>query len=207
MDHSCVSNILSPLAIVLLGCTARRAGLGIHRSQAGRRGSSPGRGLRVEARRTTPTPSIDSVTSATASGRSAAGRCRPCAGPAPARARNHRHRPRPLVRARGWCTAVTVTGPLQRPGNGAPPGPTIPGRGPRLRHRTRPPPRAGAGAARASGRAGPRGPLTSRTLRPSRRHSGTSVGPDAGLLAICWAGRLVHGCMRWGQCRAGIAPE
>jgi hypothetical protein len=167
----------------LLGCTARRAGLGIHRSQAGRRGSSHGRGRRVEARRTTSTPAIDSVTSATASGRPAAGRCRLCAGPVPARARNHRHRPRPPQRARARCITVTVTGPPQRPGSGAPPGTTKPGRGTRLRHRTRPPLRAGAGAARAVGRAGPRGPLRFRTLRSAGRHSGTSVGPDAGLLA------------------------
>jgi hypothetical protein len=65
----------------LLGCTARRAVLGIHRTQARRRGSSSGCGRRAEARRTTTTPPIDCVTSATGPGRSAAGRCRSCARP------------------------------------------------------------------------------------------------------------------------------
>jgi hypothetical protein len=37
------------LLIVLLGCTARHAVLGIHRTQAGRRGSKLGRGQRAEA--------------------------------------------------------------------------------------------------------------------------------------------------------------
>ena len=93
----------------MLGCTAGRAGLGIHRSQAGRRGSSPGRGLRVEARRTTTTPSTDSVTSATASGRPRPGG----AACVPARCRP------------GRKTTVTVPGRRCGPGCGAPPSPPL----------------------------------------------------------------------------------
>jgi hypothetical protein len=93
----------------LLGCTAGRAGLGIHRSQAGRRGSSPGRGLRVEARHTTTTSSTDSVTSATASGRPRPGG----AACVPARCRP------------GWETTATVPGRRCGPGCGAPPSPPL----------------------------------------------------------------------------------
>ncbi len=190
----------------MLGCTARRAGLGIHRSQAGRRGSSPGRGWRVEARRTTPTPSFDSATSVTAPGRPAAGRCRPCAGPVPARARNHRHRPRPLLRAQARCTSVTATGPPRRPGGGASPGTTNPGWGTRLRHRTRPPLRAGAGAVRAAARAGPRGPLRLRTSRSAGRHSGLwgSGSPDwIASAGHAGHGRRAPGPLRWASAGAG----
>ncbi len=149
-------------AVYVLGCTARRAGLGIHRTQAGRRGSRLGRvgGWRPAAlrlrRRSTPSP----PPLIPAAGRP--GGAARVLGLAPARARNHHHRSRPPQRARARCTTVTftVTGPPQRLGGGAPSGTTQPGRGTRLRHRTRPPLRAGDGAARAGVRAGPRGPLT-----------------------------------------------
>ncbi len=172
MRRRCGIVLVSPM----LGCTARRAGLGIHRSQAGRRGSSSGRGWRVVARRSTSTPSTDSATSATVPGRLAAGRCRPCAGPVPARARNHRHRPRPQLRARARCTTVTVTGPPQRPGSGAPPGTTKPGWG-----NQPPPPCPAAAASRDRCRpGGAHGPLSLRTSRSAGRHSGLrgSGSPD-----------------------------
>jgi hypothetical protein len=78
--HSKFSHIYTRV-YTLLGCTARRAALGIHRTQAGRRGSSIGCGQRAGARCTTTTPSIDSATSATVPGRPVAGWCRPCARP------------------------------------------------------------------------------------------------------------------------------
>jgi hypothetical protein len=123
----------------MLGCTARRAGLGIHRSQAGRRGSSPGRGRRVKARRTTTTPSTNSATSATASGRSRPGGA--ARAPAPGRP--------------GRETTATAPGRRCGPGRGAPPSPPpgrrcgpdavprpglrSPGGGTRLRHCARAP--------------------------------------------------------------------
>jgi hypothetical protein len=144
----------------MLGCADRRAELGIHRTQAGRRGIRLGRGQWAEACCSTTTSPIDSATSATASGRSAAWLCRrarttPCR---PVR-RTHRHHP--------W--------PPQRSGRGAPPSllpaavaararcpardysDSSPGLGTRLRHRPRPQQRAGAGSARAVASAGPGG--------------------------------------------------
>ena len=134
--------------VQLLGCTARRAVLGIHRTQAGRSGSSSGCGRRAEARCTTITPPINSATSVTGPGCSAAGRCR--------------------------LGARTGTGPGEKPppplpaavaGPGAVPrrGLRNPGWGTRCRHRTRSPLRAGVGAARTAVRAGLSGPLTPRT--------------------------------------------
>ena len=122
----------------LLGCTAGRAGLGIHRSQAGRRGSSPGRGLRVEARRTTSTSSTDSVTSATASGRPRPGgaacvpaRCRPGRKPPPPHpaaaagpgAVHPRHHHWAASAARCWCPAMGLRCPGRDPASA-----TVPGR-------------------------------------------------------------------------------
>jgi hypothetical protein len=114
----------------------------------------------VEARCTAATPSFDSITSATDPGRPAAGRCRPCARPGagpgekpppqlPAAAAGpgagrHRHRHWAAAAARWRCPARDYE---TRVGNPPPP----------------PCPAAAAsrcGAARAAGRAGPRGPLT-----------------------------------------------
>jgi hypothetical protein len=91
----------------LLGSTGRRSDLGIRQTQAGRRDSRLGSGQRAGARCSTATSRTDSATSATAPGRSAAGRCRPPrrTWPRPGRS-SHRHRTRP---------------PL-RPGRGAPAG-------------------------------------------------------------------------------------
>jgi hypothetical protein len=61
---------------MLARITGRRAGLGIHRTQAARRGSRLGRGHRAAASCSTTPSSIDSVTSSTAPCRSAAGRLR-----------------------------------------------------------------------------------------------------------------------------------
>ena len=153
----------------LLGCTDWRAGLSIHRTQAGRIGSSPGRGRREEARRTTTSPTTDSVTSAP--GRP--GGATRVLGPVPARVRNPRHRSRPPQRARARCPTVTAPGPPQRARARCPAGGLRnPGWGTRRRHRTRPPLRAGVGAAWAYARAGPRGPLTLRTSRTAGCHSG-----------------------------------
>jgi hypothetical protein len=98
----------------LLGCTDWRAGLGIHRTHAGRIGISPGRGWRAEARCSTTTPAIYSVTSATDPAAQRPGGATRVLGPGPARVRNHRHRPRPPERARARCPTVTVPGPPQR---------------------------------------------------------------------------------------------
>jgi hypothetical protein len=97
--------LLDTLTGGLLGCTARRAVLGIHQPQAGRRGSSTGRRQRAEARSTTTTPPIDSATSVTGPGRSAAGRCRPCARPG-ARAGQGEKPPPPLLAAAAGPGAV-----------------------------------------------------------------------------------------------------
>jgi hypothetical protein len=59
--------------------SARRAGYPSDSSRAARQQTRTRQ--RAEARCTTTTPSIDSVTSVTVPGRSAAGRCRPCARP------------------------------------------------------------------------------------------------------------------------------
>jgi hypothetical protein len=150
--------------VQLLGCIARRAVLGIHRTQAGRSGSSSGRGWRVVARCTTTTPSINSATSVTGHGCSAAGRCRLCARPG---AGPGEKPPPPLPAAvagpgavrhrhRSWAA---VAGPDAVPRRGQ----RNPGRRTRRRHRTRSPLRAGVGAARTAVRAGLSGPLTPRT--------------------------------------------
>ena len=98
----------------LLGGTDWRAGLGIHRTQAGRIGISPGRGWRAEARCSTTTPAIYSVTSATDPAAQRPGGATCVLGPGPARVRNHRHRTRPPERARARCPTVTVSGPPER---------------------------------------------------------------------------------------------
>ncbi len=104
----------------VLGCTDQSAELGIHRTQTGRRGSRLGRGERAEARCSTTTSSIGLATSATAPGRTAAGRCRrsrttPCR---PER-RTHRHRPWPPQRPGRVSPRHRSRAPL-RPGRGAP---------------------------------------------------------------------------------------
>jgi hypothetical protein len=98
----------------LLGCTDRRAGLGIHRTQAGRSGSSFGRGQRAEARRTTTSPATYSVTSATDPAAPRPGGATRVLDHGPARVGNHRHRSRPPQRARARCPTVTVPGPPER---------------------------------------------------------------------------------------------
>ena len=98
----------------LLGCTDWRAGLGIHRTQAGRIGSSLGHGLRAEARCSTTSPAIYSVTSATDPAALRPGGATRVLGLGPARVRNHPHRSRPPTRARARCTTATVPGPPVR---------------------------------------------------------------------------------------------
>jgi hypothetical protein len=91
---------------------ARRAGYPSDSSRADRQ--QPGHGRRAEARRTTATPTTDSVTSATDPAAPRPGGATWVHGPVPARARNHRHRPRPPQRARARCPTVTVPGPPLR---------------------------------------------------------------------------------------------
>jgi hypothetical protein len=193
----------------LLGCTDRRAELGIHRTQAGRIGSSPGHGQRVEARCTTTSPATYSATSATAPAAPAAGRCHPCARPGagpgekplpplPAAAAGpgavpHRHR--------SWAAGA---GPGAVPRRGL----LSLVRGTRLHHRTRPPERAGVGARPDHSPAGARWPLTVPHVadRPAvTRAFGRAGSPDCS--ATRWAGRPVHGATRWGQFRAGVVTE
>jgi hypothetical protein len=89
----------------------RRTGLGIHRTQAGRRGIRLGRAsgwrpaaLRLRRRSTlSPLPLIPAAQRPGGAAR--------VLGPVPARARNYRHSSRPPLRARARCITVTVTGP------------------------------------------------------------------------------------------------
>ena len=183
-------------------CWARRAGYPSVSSRAARQ--QPRTRLAGGGPPHYSTPSTDSVTSATASGRPAAGRCRPCAGLVPARARNHCHRTRPQLRARARCIAVTVTGPPRRPGGGASPGSTNPGWGTRLRHRAGRP--AGrTGAARAAARAGPRGPLSHRTSRLAGRHSGLRGSGSPDWIATAGARASRAGTAAVGQGRGRVA--
>jgi hypothetical protein len=175
---------------VLLGCTARRAVLGIHRTQAGRRGSSTGRrpaALRLRRRSTLqPPPPVPTAQRPGGAARAL--------GLVPARARNHCHRSRPPSRARARCTAVTAHGPPTRArarcpaGDYATPGGksaavTAPGR--RCEPGTVP-----STGVRATARTGPRGPLTvlhvadrrvaTRAFRGlDRRTASPSAGPGA----------------------------
>jgi hypothetical protein len=160
----------------LLGCTARHAVLGIHRTQAGRLGSRLGCGQQVEARCSTTTPSIDSNTSATGTGRSATGRCRP---------------PRTIRCRPGREPTVIAPGPPLRPGRSAPPATTYHRAGTRRRHRPRSPLRAGAGAIRAVARAGPRGPTdcAARCGLPGCR-SGREGDGSPDLIAIAGPGAI-----------------
>ena len=180
----------------LLGCTDWRAGLGIHRTQAGRIGSSTERGQRVEARCTTTTPAIYSVTSATDPAAPRPGGATRVLGQGPARVRNHRHRPRPPERARARCPTVTVPGPPERArarcpaeddsaSSGEPASVTAPGR------RSAPGPVPGRTAVR------PGGPVATDCAArggSTGLHSGLRTGRIAGLLCRPWAGRHEHGC-------------
>jgi hypothetical protein len=191
------SRVKQRAARIIVGCTDRSAKLGIHRTQAGRRGSRLGRDQRAEARCSTTTPSIDSVASATDPGRSAAGSWRevppgahhPCR---PVR-RTHGHRPRPPPRQRSRRGAspsplpAAVAARARYPARDY----SSPGWEGRLRHPLRPPQRAVAGGARAVARAGPRGSpnCAARCGSPGRRsdHQGDGsqdciaiVGPGAG---------------------------
>jgi hypothetical protein len=195
-------------SIYLLGCTARRAVLGIHRSQAGRRGSGSGCGRRVDARRTTATSSIDSATSATGPGRSAAGRCRPCARPSagpggkpppplPAAdagpgAVRHRHRPWAATASPGAVPHRGLRNPVW---------------GTRRHHRTRPPLRAGAGAARTSVRAGAQRATDSPHVADCRVPLGPLGGRIAGLDRHRRAGASRLGESGGARAGAGIAPK
>jgi hypothetical protein len=197
----------------MLGCTARRAMLGIHRTQAGRSGSRLGRDQRAEARCSTTTPSIDSVTSATGPGRPAAGRCRPSRSarcrPGRGPTRSHRHRTQPPLRARARCPTVTVPGSTQRlrVGSGAPPA------------TTQPPAGGGPAAVTALGRrcepgSVPLGPLPVRGWAADcaarcglpGRHSGLQGAGSPDCIAIRWAARRAPGRRRWGQRRGRDRP-
>jgi hypothetical protein len=112
-------------------------------------------------------------------GRTAAGRCRPCARPGPGPGEKP---PPPLPataaspgavhhRHRSWAA---VAGPGAVPRRGL----RNPGRGTRRRHRTWPPLRAGVGASRAAARAGPRGPLTVPHVADCRVAARAFGGPD-----------------------------
>jgi hypothetical protein len=180
----------------LLGCTDWRAELGIHRTQAGRIGSSTERGQRVEARCTTTSPAIYSVTSATDPAAPRPGGATRVLGQGPARVRNHRHRPRPPERARARCPTVTVPGPPERArarcpaeddsaSSGEPASVTAPGGG---RGRGRGPGRP------AAGRGGPVASDCAARGGSTGLHSGLRTGRVAGLLCRPWAGRHVHGC-------------
>ena len=117
----------------MLGCTDRRAELGIHRTQAGGRGIRLGRGHWAEACCSTTTSPIDSTTSATASGRSAAGLCRrPQCGRAvppglhhPVSARAENPSPPPLAAAAVRARCPSVSAPGHRCGPGAMPRPRL----------------------------------------------------------------------------------
>ena len=193
----------------LLGCTDWRAGLGIHRTQAGRIGISPGRGWRAEARCSTTTPAIYSVTSATDPAAPRPGGATRVLGQGPARVRNHRHRPRPPERARARCPTVTVPGPPERArarcpaedysaSSGEPASVTAPGR------RSAPGPVPG----RAAARPGARWPLTvphvadrlafTRAFgRAGSPDCSAARGPDATSTVATW----------WEQSRAGSAAK
>jgi hypothetical protein len=164
----------------MLGCTARRAGLGIHRPQAGRRGSSSGRGWRVAARRFTTTPPTDFATTATASGRPRPGGaarvpalCRPGRGTtatAPGRSCGPGRGAPPSPSLGRRCGPVAAPRPGLRNPGGEPASGTVPGR------RSEPGP---VPPGPVPGR-GPRGPLRLRTSRSAGRHSGLrgSGSPD-----------------------------
>ncbi len=187
---------LATTGLSLLGCTDWRAGLGIHRTQAGRIGSSPGRGWRAEARRSSPTPAVYSVTSATDPAAPRPGGATRVLGSAPARVRNHRHRLRPPQRARARCPAVTVPGPPLRSrarcpaedysaSSGDPASATAPGR------RSAPGPAPGRIAVR------PGGPVATNCAArggSTGLHSGLRTSRIAGLLCRPRARRHVHGC-------------
>ena len=180
----------------LLGCTDRRAGLGIHRTQAGRIGSSPGRGRRAGARCSTTPPAIYSVPSATDPAALRPGGATRVLGLGPARVRNHPHRPRPPVRARARCATATAPGPPERArarcpaedysaSSGEPASVTAPGR------RSAPGPVPGRAGVR------PGGPVASNCAArggSTGLHSGLRTGRIAGLLSRPRAGRQVHGC-------------
>jgi hypothetical protein len=194
----------------LLGCTDWRAELGIHRTQAGRIGSSTDRGQRVEARCTTTTPAFYSVTSATDPAAPRPGGATRVLGQGPARVRNHRHRPRPPERARARCPTVTVPGPPERArarcpaeddsaSSGEPASVTAPGR------RSAPGPVPGRTAVRPGGA---RWPLTvphvadrlvfTRAFgRAGSPDCSAARGPDATCTVAAW----------WEQFRAGSVTE
>jgi len=164
----------------LLGCTDWRAGLGIHRTQAGRIGSSLGHGQRAETRCSTTTPAIYSVTSATDPAAVRPGGATRVPGHVPARVRNHRHRSRPLQRARARCLAEDYSA-----SSGEPASVTAPGR------RSAPGPVPSRAAAR------PGGPVATDCAArggSTGLHSGLRTGRIAGLLSRPRAGRHVHGC-------------
>jgi hypothetical protein len=180
----------------MLGCTDWRAELGIHRTQAGRIGSSTERGQRVEARCNTTSPAIYSVTSATDPAAPRPGGATRVLGLAPARVRNHRHRSRPPQRARARCPTVTVPGPPERArarcpaeddsaSSGEPASVTAPGR------RSAPGPVPGRTAVRPGG---PKATNCAARGGTTGLHSGLRTGRVAGLLCRPWAGRLAHGC-------------
>ncbi len=155
---------------------------------------------------------IDAVTSATGTGRSAAGRCRPS--------------------RMTWCRpgqrpTVTAPGCSNRPGCCAPPS-SSPGRGggpgrcPASDYST---PGGGPAAVTVPGRRsepgpvplgptperGPVGRLTVPHVAESMRTAGPPLGPPgdriAGLHRHRGAGRRAPGRRRWGQCRAGPPDE
>jgi hypothetical protein len=193
----------------LLGCTDWRAGLGIHRTQAGRIGSSPGRGPRAEARRSTTTPAIYSVTSATDPAAVRPGGATRVPGLGPARVRFHRHRPRPPARAGRGAPPPPLLGRRSGPGRGAPPRTTQPRVG-----NPPPSPHPAAGARRGRCPVGPesgrvaRWPLTvphvadrlgfTRAFgRAGSPDCSAARGPDAMCTVATW----------WGQSRAGGVTE
>jgi hypothetical protein len=197
-SSSCFS-IFMFIFIFLQGCTARRAVLGIHRTQAGRSGSRLGRGQRVEARCSMATPSIDSATSATGPGRTAAGRCRPpsttrrrpgrgsppaaVAGPG---AVPHRHRKRAMAR----CPARDYSSPGWGPAAA-----TAPGR------RYEP----GPGPFGPSPVRGPAGRLTVPQVADCRFAARAARGTDR-RTASPSAGCHTPGRRWWGQCRGRGRP-
>ena len=186
---------------------ARRAGYPSDSSRADRQ--QPGHGRRAEARRTTATPTTDSVTSATDPAAPRPGGATRVLGPEPARVRNHRHRPRPPERARARCPTATVSGPpvLARErcpaedysaSSGEPTSVTAPGR------RSAPGPVPGRAAVR------PGGPVATDCAArggSTGLHSGLRTGRVAGLLCRPWAGRLVHGCRAVGAVPSRLRRE